>query len=204
MSILNVLVSHEQLVVAADTLAHDALTGAPSAGAKLLLIPHYNLVLACRGSAQFFLRMYELSLQASFRADFTMEQLIAEFGLVIDQLWPNYQGAAERAGLPTAELGCELVLGGWSPRNGRMMATAYAKSDIHNPTVVQPITGQLAAPGDPLRHRRASMAPADVLEAGKLQAKFLNRAGMPARAGGDLLCAVVNKDEVTVRNLGAI
>lgn len=148
--------------------------------------------------------MYELSLQASFRADFTMEQLMAEFGLVIDQLWPNYQSAAERAGLPIAELGGELVLGGWSPRNGRMMVTAYAKSDIHNPTVIQPVTGQLSAPGDPLRNRDASMALADVLEAGKQQARFLNTPGKLVRAGGYLLCAVMTKDEVTVHNLGAI
>ncbi|MDV5766019.1 hypothetical protein [Stenotrophomonas maltophilia] len=39
MSILNVLISRDQLVVAVDTLAEDALTGAHSAGAKMLLIP---------------------------------------------------------------------------------------------------------------------------------------------------------------------
>lgn len=55
MSILNVLLRPDQLLVAVDTLAEDALTGAPSAGAKLLLIPQHNLVLATRGSAQFFL-----------------------------------------------------------------------------------------------------------------------------------------------------
>jgi len=81
-SILNVLLRPDKLLVAVDTLAHDAQTGQHSQGAKLLLIPQYNLVLACRGSAQFFLRIYELCLQASFRADFTMEQLMAELGLV--------------------------------------------------------------------------------------------------------------------------
>lgn len=69
MSILNVLLAPDHLVVAVDTLAEDAQTGAHSSGAKLLLIPQHNLVLATRGSAQFFLRIYELALQASFRAD---------------------------------------------------------------------------------------------------------------------------------------
>jgi hypothetical protein len=55
MSILNVLLTRDHLVVAADTLAEDALTGAYSAGAKLLLIPQHNVVLAARGSTQFFL-----------------------------------------------------------------------------------------------------------------------------------------------------
>ena len=135
MSILNVLLRADQLLVAVDTLAEEALTGAPSAGAKLLLIPQHNLVLATRGSAQFFLRIYELALQASFRADFTMEQLGRELGLVVDQLWPNYEKAAVEAGLPLEQLGTELVLGGWSPKNGRMGATAYAKSDSSRRTV---------------------------------------------------------------------
>lgn len=80
MSILNVLL-RPQLLVAVDTLAEDARTGAHSSGAKMLLIPQYNGVLAARGSTQFFLRIYELALQASFRADF--EQLTKELGLVI-------------------------------------------------------------------------------------------------------------------------
>ncbi|MDH1660019.1 hypothetical protein N5E02_01130 [Stenotrophomonas sp. GD03777] len=99
MSILNVLLRPDQLLVAVDTLAEDALSGATSAGAKALLIPQHNLVLATRGSTQFFLKIYELSLQASFRSDFTMEQLMRELGLVIDQLWRNYERAALEAGL---------------------------------------------------------------------------------------------------------
>lgn len=133
--------TRDHLVVTVDTLAEDARTGAHSAGAKLLLIPQHNLVLATRGSTQFFLRIYELTLQASFRADFTMEQLSAELGLVVDQLWPNYEDAVAEAGLPIKQLGTELVFGGWSPKNDRMMAMAYAKSDSRRPCVVQPIGG---------------------------------------------------------------
>ncbi|WP_295518117.1 hypothetical protein [uncultured Stenotrophomonas sp.] len=102
MSILNVLLSPDQRLAAVDTLAEDSRTGANSAGAKLLLIPQHNLVLASRGSAQFFLRIYELALQASFRADFTMEQLGRDLGLVVDQLWPAYEKAAVEAGRPCA------------------------------------------------------------------------------------------------------
>ena len=70
-----------------------------------------------------------------------MEQLSAELGLVVDQLWPNYERAAVEAGLPIEQLGTELVLGGWSPKNRRMMATAYAKNDSQRPCVVQSIGG---------------------------------------------------------------
>lgn len=115
MSILNVLLRPDQLLITVDTLAEDALTGSTSSGAKLL-IPQHNLVLATRGSTQFFLRIYELCLQASFRADFTMEQLIRELGLVIDQIWPTYERAAVESGLSKSMLHTELVLGGWSPR----------------------------------------------------------------------------------------
>jgi len=194
----------EHLVVAVDTLAEDARTGAHSAGAKLLLIPQHNLVLATRGSTQFFLRIYELALQASFRADFTMEQLTAELGLVVDQLWPNYEKAAVEADLPLEQLGTELVLGGWSPKSGRMVATAYAKSDSSRKTLVQPLDGGLASPGEPLAGRPDSFAEADLLAAGKLQAAWLNnRVGREA-AGGRLLAGFLQKSQAVVKDLGAI
>lgn len=204
MSILNVLLSPSQLLVAVDTLAEDARTGAHSLGAKMLLIPQHNLVMAARGSTQFFLRVYELALQASFRADFTMEQLSAELGLVLDQLWPNYVRAAAEARLPTDHLGTELVLGGWSPRNGRMMATAYAKSDSTRPTIVQRLNGGLASPGEPLAGRPDSFAPADVLAAGKIQATWLNARIGRKVAGGRLLATVLREGQAVTQDLGAI
>ncbi|EVT69033.1 hypothetical protein X548_16555 [Stenotrophomonas maltophilia 5BA-I-2] len=204
MSILNVLLSPDHLVVAVDTLAEDAHTGAHSAGAKLLLIPQHNLVLATRGSAQFFLRIYELALQASFRADFTMEQLSNELGLVIDQLWPNYEKAVAEAGLPREQLGTELVLGGWSPKSGRMMATAYAKSDSQRLTVVQPIVGQLASPGEPLRATTPSMVQVDLMAHARLQAGYLNERMGRQVAGGRLLVGFLQKSQAVVKDLGAI
>jgi len=204
MSILNVLLARDQLVVAVDTLAEDARTGAHSSGAKLLLIPQHNLILATRGSTQFFLRIYELALQASFRADFTMEQLSSELGLVVDQLWPNYEKAAAEAGLPLDQLGTELVLGGWSPKNGRMMATAYAKIDSSRPPVVQPLDGGLASPGEPLVGRPDSLAPEDVLAAGRIQAAWLNKQVGRQVAGGRLLAAALREGQAVVQDLGPI
>jgi len=204
MSILNVLLRPDQLLVAVDTLAEDAFTGVPSAGAKLLLIPQHNLVLATRGSTQFFLRIYELALQASFRADFTMEQLMAELGLVIDKLWPAYEKAADEAGLPRASLGTELVLGGWSPKNGRMAATAYAKHDSAVPAIVQPLDGGLASPGEPLESIPDSFELVDVLAAGRLQAAWLNRAVGRQVAGGRLLIASLSESQAIVQDLGAL
>lgn len=204
MSILNVLLSPDQLLVAVDTLAEDSRTGAKSAGAKLLLIPQHNLVLASRGSAQFFLRIYELALQASFRADFTMEQLGRELGLVVDQLWPAYEKAALEAGIVPAAIGTELVLGGWSPQTNRMMATAYAKSVSEEPTRVQPLEGGLASPGEPLRGRPDSFATEDVLAAGRIQAAWLNKASGREVAGGRLLAARLRPTCAVVSDLGAV
>jgi hypothetical protein len=204
LSILNVLLRPDQLLIAVDTLAEDALTGAPSAGAKLLLIPQHNLVLATRGSAQFFLRIYELALQASFRADFTMEQLGRELGLVIDQLWPAYEKAALEAGVARSAIGTELVFGGWSPQAGRMVATAYAKSVSGELTRVQPLGGGLASPGAPLEGRSDSFDPKDVLVAGRLQATWLNGQAGRTMAGGRLLAAVLRQGQAVVQDLGAI
>ncbi|OCK48104.1 hypothetical protein BA766_21420 [Stenotrophomonas maltophilia] len=204
MSILNVLLTRDHLVVAVDTLAEDAHTGAHSAGAKLLLIPQHNLVLATRGSTQFFLRIYELALQASFRADFTMEQLSAELGLVVDQIWPNYEKAAAEACLPLDKLGTELVLGGWSPKNGRMMATGYAKSDSQRPCVVQVIGGQLASPGEPLQAVTPSMAQADLMAHARLQVSYLNDQMGRKVAGGQLLAGFLQKGQMVMKDLGTI
>ncbi|MEN5153730.1 hypothetical protein [Stenotrophomonas muris] len=204
MSILNVLLTRDHLVVAVDTLAVDSRTGAHSAGAKLLLIPQHNLVLAARGSTQFFLRIYELALQASFRADFTMEQLSVELGLVVDQLWPNYEKAAVEAGLPIEQLGTELVLGAWSPKNGRMMATGYAKSDSLRPCMVQAIGGQLASPGEPLQAVTPSMAQADLMAHARLQADYLNERAGRQVAGGRLLAGFLQKGQAVVKDLGSI
>lgn len=204
MSILNVLLTPDHLVVVVDTLAEDVRTGAHSAGAKLLLIPQHNLVLATRGSTQFFLRIYELALQASFRADFTMEQLSAELGLVVDKLWPNYEKAAAEAGLPLEQLGTELVLGGWSLKNGRMMATAYAKSDSQRPCLVQPVGGQLASPGEPLKAVTPSMAQPDLMAHGRLQASYLNEQMGRQVAGGRLLAGFLQKGQAVVKDLGTI
>lgn len=204
MSILNVLLTRDHLVVAVDTLAVDSRTGAHSAGAKLLLIPQHNLVLATRGSTQFFLRIYELALQASFRADFTMEQLSVELGLVVDQLWPNYEKAAVEAGLPIEQLGTELVLGGWSPKNGRMMAIGYAKSESQRPCVVQTVGGQLASPGEPLRALTPSMGQADLMAHARLQASYLNeQMGRPV-AGGRLLAGFLKAGQAVIKDLGEL
>ncbi|AOX61102.1 hypothetical protein BIZ42_02195 [Stenotrophomonas sp. LM091] len=204
MSILNVLLRPDQLLVAVDTWAEDALTHKSSVGAKLLLIPQHNLVLASRGSAQFFLKIYELCLQASFRADFTMEQLMAELGPAMDHLWPNYLQAAAEAGLTRHILHSELVLGGWSPKNGRMVATAYAKDAGGGAARVQPLDGGVASPGEPLRGRKDSFELEAVLEAGRLQATYLNSSVGRTVAGGRLLVAVLQKGQTSITDVAAL
>lgn len=204
MSILNVLLSADQMVVTVDTWAEDALSGQASAGAKVLLIPQHQILLATRGSAQFFLRIYQLCLEASFRADFTLEQLTAELGRVIDQLWPNYAKAVAEAGLPAEYCTTELVLGGWSPKSGRMMATAYAKHDAAVPAVVQLITGQLSSPGEPLQDWPPSMATPALFEAGRRQVQWLNERSGRKVAGGRLLLGFLQPGQAVVKDLGAL
>ncbi|MBN4957296.1 hypothetical protein JY411_02560 [Stenotrophomonas maltophilia] len=204
MSILNVLLRSDQLLVAVDTLAEDARTGVTSAGAKALLIPQHNLVLATRGSTQFFIRVFELTLQASYRSDFRLEQLFAEMGALIDRLWPSYEEAAAAAGLPIGQLGSEILVGGWSPQHSRMVATAYAKSNNDRPTIVQPLDGGLASPGEPLVGRPDSFDPADVLASGKIQAAWLNRQVGRKVAGGRLLATVLRENQAVIQDLGQI
>ena len=198
MSVLNVLLSPDRLLVAVDTLAKDALTGHHSAGAKLLLIPQHNVVMACRGSAQFFLKIYDLALQASFRADFTLEGVMAEVGPTIDWLWPTYLQAADAFSLPRQNLRTELVVGGWSATQRRMVATSYSKHAVEMPSLIQPLMGGMASPGEPLRGRPDSFDPSEVMKAGVLQATYLNEKTGRQVAGGSLLVAQLREREVRI------
>ena len=113
---------------------------------------------------------------------------------MVDQLWPNFEKAVSEAGLPIEQLGTELVLGGWSLKNGRMMATAYAKSDSRRPCVVQPIGGQMASPGEPLQAATPSMA----------QVSYLNGQLGRKVAGGRLLVGFLQKGQALLKDLGEI
>lgn len=202
MSILNVLLTQERALVAVDTLAQDAVTGEVSVGAKLLLIPQHNIVIAGRGSAQFLLRIYQLCLEASFRKAFSIEQIMREVGPIMDGLWPNYVQAAESAGMGMDHLHSEIVVVGWSKAQDRMVGTAYAKSVAERPTRVAELVGGIASPGEPLRDATDSFQPEGVLAAGRRQAEYLNaQEGRPV-AGGRLIAAFLVRSEAVVRDLG--
>jgi len=204
MSILNVLMAQDQAVVAVDTLAQDAITGEASEGAKLLLIPQHNIVMAGRGSGQFLLRLYQLGLEASFRRDFSIEQLMREVGPVMDQLWPNYVQAALDAKMYLDRLQSEIVLVGWSKAQDRVVGTAYAKSAAERPTRVAELVGGIASPGEPLRDGTDSFEPEAILAAGRRQAEHLNAQEGRVVAGGRLIAAFLRRGEAAVRDIGTI
>ncbi len=204
MTILNVLLTPERLLVAVDTWAEDAQTGEQSAGAKVLLIPQHQMVVATRGSARFFLHLYQRILLASYRANFGLEQVVREMAPLIDQLWPAYEAAATHAGISKDRLCTELVLGGWSHERGQMAAWAYAKDATGEPAIAQPLSGGLASPGEPLRGRPDSFAAPDVLAAGRLQAEYLNEQEGRVVAGGRLIAATLTAGQATISDLGPI
>ncbi|WP_256775411.1 MULTISPECIES: hypothetical protein [unclassified Stenotrophomonas] len=204
MSILNVLMTPERAVVAVDTLAQDAVTGEMSEGAKLLLIPQHNIVVAARGSGQFFLRVYQLCLEASFRKAFSIEQIMGEVGPVMDQMWPNYVQAIRDANMDLGQLQSEIVVVGWSKAQSRIVGAAYAKSVVEQPTRVAPLIGGIAAPGQPLRDVPDSFHPHAILAAGRRQAEYVNAEEGRHVAGGRLIAAFLERGEATVRDLGDI
>lgn len=204
MSILNVLMTPERAFVAVDTLAQDAVSGEVSEGAKLLLIPQHNIVVAGRGSGQFFLRIYQLCLEASFRKAFSIEQIMREVGPVMDQLWPNYVQAARDAKMDLAQLQAEIVVVGWSKAQDRIVGTAYAKSDVEHHARVAALVGGIAAPGQPLRDLPDSFHPDAIVAAGRRQAEYVNAEEGRHVAGGRIIAAFLQRGEVIVRDLGAV
>lgn len=133
-----------------------------------------------------------------------MEPLTRELGIVIDQLWPSYERAALHAGIPLHTLGSELVLGGWSPKAARVIATAYAKHSSEVPAVVQTLEGGMASPGEPLQGREDSFIPEAVLQSSRIQAAWLNKAAGREVAGGRVLAAVLRKGQMVIHDLGAL
>jgi len=204
MSILNILMTPNHAFVAVDTLAQDAVTGEKSEGAKLLLIPQHNIVVAGRGSGQFFLRLYHLCLEASFRRAFTIEQIMREVGPVMDQFWPNYLDAARAAEMDLDQLQSELVVVGWSPTQERIVGTAYSKSNAQCPARVVKLVGGIAAPGQPLRDLPESFEPEAIRAAARRQAEYLNAEEGQEVAGGRVIAAFLKRGETIVRDLGAI
>jgi len=85
-----------------------------------------------------------------------------------------------------------------------MMATAYAKSANGKAVIVQALEGGLAPPGDPLRGRPDSFEDAAVLEAGRLQAAYLNQASAAPVAGGRLPIAVLRRRSCHLRDPGPL
>lgn len=204
MSILNVLMTPERAFVAVDTLAQDAVSGEISEGAKLLLIPQHNIVVAARGSGQFFLRVYQLCLEASFRKAFSIEQIMREVGPVMDQLWPRYVQAIRDAKMDLGQLQSEIVVVGWSNAQSRIVGTAYAKSVVEQPTRVAELVGGIASPGEPLRDATDSFEPEAILAAGRRQAEYLNFQEGKVVAGGRLIAAFLRRGEAAVRDIGTI
>lgn len=190
--------------MAVDTLAQDAVSGEVSEGAKLLLIPQHNIVVAARGSGQFFLRLYQLCLEASFRKAFSIEQIMREVGPVMDQLWPKYVQAVRDANMALGQLQSEIVVVGWSKAQDRIVGTAYAKSAVEQPARVAELVGGIAAPGQPLRDLADSFHPDAILAAGRLQAEYVNAEEGRQVAGGRLIAAFVQRGESVVRDLGTI
>ncbi|HDX0835767.1 TPA: hypothetical protein RNS87_000126 [Stenotrophomonas maltophilia] len=103
-----------------------------------------------------------------------------------------------------ASMDAAIILGGWSSGSGRMMATAYGKNDSRRATTAQPIDGQFASPGDPLKGVAPSMLQADLMTAGRLQANYLNEQMGRQVAGGRLLIGFLQQGQAVVKDLGPI
>ena len=175
----------DRAFVAVDTLAQDAMTGEKSEGAKLLLIPQHNIVVAGRGSGQFFLRLFSLCLEASFRRNFTIEQIMREVGPVMDRLWPKYLDAARIAQMELDQLQSEFMVVGWSQAQERIVGAAYSKSDVERPELFVELMGGIAAPGQQLRDLPESFEPDAIRAAGRRQADYVNaRKDVRSQVGG--------------------
>lgn len=71
-------------------------------------------------------------------------------------------------------------------------------------TEVQPVTGQLASPGEPIQNIAPSMGQADLLAAGRLQLAFLHQGQSGPKGRNRMLAAVLRQGQAVMHDLGPI
>ena len=202
MSILNVWRTPERVRVCVDTEAYDLITGLRFQMAKVYAFPHANMLIAGRGIGQF---------TAAFAAG--IEQIASlDFDKMLDGFKEMLEAA--HAGVPAyvraalESMGCEMLLAGWSQREGRLLAHVFQRSagvgGVFVPrNVEQGVQPWLLAPHADLGWNfGVPESDEDLLITARYQVTWHRRNAPGAPIGGSLVLAELTRDAVTVRTIG--
>ena len=195
MSILNLYVERDSALVAVDTDARfrDGAAGPPVS--KMLVLPHINAVIACRGQGQFFVLLAMVAALPSASID----QLIAEMPEKLIEAWHTWVGQHEifRAD-PDAATGTEILVVGWSERSRQMHAVVFVQERGSSDFVAREVERHYCAPWDEqLAAGPLPTSPEAMAALARRQVELVRRERPKDAAGGSLVLAVLGRKSVT-------
>jgi len=189
MSLLNFWASPQEAVIAVDTVGM-AADGSPLPASKLLPIPHLNAVIAIRGQ---LVLLAWLSVRANSAGFATFDDLLdampgmlAEAGAAIDHNLSVLAGSME---------GHELLVAGWSDRQGRMIGRQYVKRGDMTASIERDVDHHIS-PWHPSMDGLPT-APHGIEQLARGQVIFMR--GLGAHCGGRLTVAHLSREGLNLQ-----
>lgn len=192
MSLLNVWVSPERALVAVDT---DGVTseGEHVEMSKLLVLAHANTVFGFRGDRRFMHDLFATYYLAAAAVDF--DAIVAALPEMLASVILAFRAPS------IAPQPYQFAVVGWSPAEGRVCGRWYTGNTGEDGYDVDGL-GARVAPWHGTEAARVPDSEDSIRWLAERQVRWLREEG--TAGGGNLLIAEVAKDDMTVRNVGAI
>jgi len=206
MSVINVVVQKDKGVVAVDTFSSDpGVDGERCGMSRVLLLPHGQMLLACRSHEDFFFTIYCELLKVSNAPRFDIDSAEGIVPHLLDVHWRTYTqcGDADADASSVVSKQFDLVAVGWSEKSGSVIARVFSKVS-GAPARATKAEGSMASPGHPLQKWKDSTDEEEMLRAARVQVHYRNLMAGGTVAGGDLLLASISRDGVSMKKLQAL
>lgn len=206
MSVINVVVQKDKGVVAVDTFSSVPGAGGELRGmSRVLLLPHGQMLLACRSHQDFFFTIYCELLKVSNAPRFDIDSAEGIVPRLLDVHWRTYTQCSEANAdaSPAATQQFDLVAMGWSEKSGSVIARVFSKVN-GAPTRSTKAEGSMASPGHPLQKWKGSTDEDEMVRAARVQVHYRNLMAGATVAGGDLLLASISREGVSMKKMQAL
>lgn len=195
MSIIAAFRDDETVTIAVDT-ATFAPDGSPASISKMVPLVHMPAVLAYRGCALYL----EMLFASCHSKGGTFDKLLDAMPSIISEAMPQFHNFAGQLGLTDPQMleKHDIVLAGWSEREGRMVCRSYLQERAADGFNIEDVRRMFGAPWDP---SLISLAP-DVKRFADAQVRKMHREAPHAAAGGRLMVARLSREGMTIRCAG--
>lgn len=197
MSLLNYWVSSNKALIGVDTQAQTP-DGSYVETSKLALLPHSNVVIACRGQVALLHQLYRGTFGGPPPQEYA--QVSDWLSREVDAAFDGLVAAGVDHGIPEAAIrvDTEIVTVGWSRKVNRMAATRFRREAIQCRFDVDNAETSLAPNAGWSKAQLPDSAQAHV-QIARDQVAFTRRNFPGAPIGGRLLLAELSKDTASLR-----